>query len=455
MEKPYNMSFAKFADMVKPSGAVNRFPSIGAGMDVFSYSVYLNGPLAEELPADIQEHQFKDVMVHALTDKLGLNSESFRDNLKVAEMVTTRNAWMMVVLDASLDQSISLSEEVKNDYALLTNGMTHPWILDKLTQQKQLSFGLQPVLDSAGFVVGAIVKDRAPGEITTGAVVSQNNDFTVQATVDGEVVTHENRRLGAVPVVGQNITVAYYRGGGQVFESRENLLVTPPFIDEKSGDLAVGLIDELGRAKQIVLFSGVASFAKFVEAQGLDKSLVVKAIEVREAQPKPVVEKVIPKRELISDVYIDDKSGCLAVDYKEKGGEYSVLFENSSAMIAYANDFGLSSANLSWGKALESESRQVTVKDADKSVQDLSVKLRHQGMDMLPMEKNRAYFGKIVAESSLHVAQDIGRGVVVVHDKRELDKVAIEGDRLTVKYENDGRGRVTDMVKNQGKDIGR
>lgn len=456
MSKLFEMAFSDFANAVKPSGAVNRFPSIGAGMDVLSYSVYLNGPLAEQLPADVQEHQFKDVMLHALTDKLGLNSESFRDNLKVAEMVTTRNAWMMAVLDASLDQSVSLSDEVKNDYELLTNGMTHPWILDKLELQKMLSLGLQPALDSAGIAVGAAVKDRAPGEITVGKVVSQNTDFTVQATVDGEVVTHENRRLGAVPALGQNVTVAYYRGGGQVFESHENLRVSDPFIDTKSGDLAVSLFDEAGHTKQIILFNGLSAFTKFVDAQGLSQVMVGKALDVRDATPKPVIVKPLPKRELVSDVYIDDESGCLAVDYKEKGGEFSVLFENSSAMSAYANDFGLNAENLSFAKFLERESGFIISKDSDKSVDDLATKLRLQGMEISPMEKNRVYTGRIVADSSLHIAQDIGRGVVVIHDKRDLDKMASTGDKLSVKYENyEGRGQVTDMVKNQGKDVGR
>ena len=37
VKKPAEMSFAEFADAMKPTGAVNRFPAIGAGNDVYSY----------------------------------------------------------------------------------------------------------------------------------------------------------------------------------------------------------------------------------------------------------------------------------------------------------------------------------------------------------------------------------------------------------------------------------
>ena len=94
MKKPHEMTFSEFAESVRPSGAVNRMPQLGTGQEVLTYSVYMNGPAAEELSGDAQEHHYRDVMLHALTEKLGLNPEAFRDNLKVAELVATRSAWM-------------------------------------------------------------------------------------------------------------------------------------------------------------------------------------------------------------------------------------------------------------------------------------------------------------------------------------------------------------------------
>ncbi len=456
MKKPFEMPFAEFADSVQPSGAVNRLPAIGGGSDVFTYSVYMNGPLAVELPADARDHEFKDVMLYALTDQLALNSSSFRDNLKVAELVATRSAWMSAVLEATLDLTAELSDEVLADYELLTEGMLHPWILEELKKQKALTLGLQPALDAAGQALGAVVTDRAPGVVTTGTVVSRNSDFTVQASKGGEVVTHENRRLGVIPEIGQNITVAYYRGAGQVFESHENLRVSAPYIDEKSNDLAVSLMDGKGTTKQVVLFSGVSTFAKFVEAQGLDSSYVGNAIEVREANPKPVVAKAVPKRELISDVYLDDRSGCLAVDYMERGGEFSALFSNAAAMEAYAKDFGLGQKEIHSGRALETGNRQVSIDDEYTSLTQLRSGLTGEGVSdfQKAVVDGRRYVGPVVGESALHVAQDLGRKVVVIHDKRDLDKVPVKGDRMTVDYEN-GRGRVTDMVRDTGKGVGR
>jgi hypothetical protein len=53
----------------------------------------------------------------------------------------------------------------------------------------------------------------------------------------------------------------------------------------------------------------------------------------------------------------------------------------------------------------------------------------------------------------MHVAQDVGRRQIVVHDIRSLDKAPDVGDRLNIRFK-DGRGAVTDMVK-AGKDLGR
>lgn len=456
MKKPFEMSFADFAETIKPSGAVNRSLATAGGSDVFSYSVYMNGPLAMELPVDAQDFQFKDVMVYAMTEKLGLNSGSFRDNLKTAELVAIRSAWTSSVLEReSGGKAVPLADHVNEDFEILAQGMVHPWIVNEIKKQKVLSLGLQPALDSAGRAMGQVVSDRAPSEISTGKVVSSNTDFTVQSTLGGEVVTHENRRLGSVPEVGKTVTVAYYRGNGQVFENLENLKVSAPFIDKESGDIAVSLVDDLGAAKQVVLFSGIAPFAKFVDAQGLDASLVGKAIDAREATPKVVPMKNLPKRELVGEIFVDPTSGCLAQIYQEKGHEHTVLFASSNAMAAYAKDFGLDSSDIALAEQLEAEQRLFMDKDGRESLTVLKTELAKLGVqDVIELTSNdRRYMGKIVDVSDLHVAQDIGRNVVVIHDKRDLDKAPNKGDRMTVSYEN-GRGRVDDVVK-VNKDLAR
>lgn len=66
---------------------------------------------------------------------------------------------------------------------------------------------------------------------------------------------------------------------------------------------------------------------------------------------------------------------------------------------------------------------------------------------------DRQYIGPIVAKSTLHVAQHIGRRQVVIHDIRSLDREPATGDSLEVKFK-DGRGTVVGLDK-ASKDLGR
>lgn len=290
MSDQFNIRFEEFAEAVKATGAINKWPQIGDGQDVITYSVYLNGPVAEKLPHDLQDHEFKDVMLHALTEKLSLNPDSPRDNLKVGELVAMRHAWMTEVLNHSVarDQQgdiLPISDAVRTDYETLTQGFTHPWIRKQLEEQKQLSQGLKPALDNAAAIVGNPLKDNTPDVVSKGVVVSQNTQFTIQAIKDGDYVTHENRRLNKLPEVGQEVMVSYYRGQGQVLPAKD-LQISNPFIDNKTQDLGVRISDSNGKVQQVVLFNGLSSYAKFVASEGLDKGLIVKAIEAREAHPK-------------------------------------------------------------------------------------------------------------------------------------------------------------------------
>ena len=61
-------------------------------------------------------------------------------------------------------------------------------------------------------------------------------------------------------------------------------------------------------------------------------------------------------------------------------------------------------------------------------------------------QQDRQYFGPVVAMSTLHIAQDIGRRQAVIHDIRLLDKVPAMGDWLDVKFQS-GCGTVADMGK--------
>ncbi|WP_236749965.1 KfrB domain-containing protein [Acidovorax carolinensis] len=65
-------------------------------------------------------------------------------------------------------------------------------------------------------------------------------------------------------------------------------------------------------------------------------------------------------------------------------------------------------------------------------------------------EQDRLYVGQIVAVTSMHAAQDIGRHQVVVHDLRSLDTKPAVGDRLDIKFKG-GHGTVLAMgLSNKG-----
>jgi hypothetical protein len=392
MKKPHEMLFAEFAEAVRPTGAVNRLPPIGSGHDVLSYSVYMNGPMAKALPMDSQEHHYKDVMVHALTEKLGLNPESFRDNLKVAELVSVRGTWMSAVLEASSVRDISasaviLSDEVVNDYEALAQGLTHPWLREQIERQKALSKNLQPALQSASLVSGGPVVEEVPNVVNRGAIISQSLDFTVQTIGDGSVVAHENRRLAAVPAVGDNVTVTYYRGSGQVFTNVQDLDISRPYIDEPSGNLGVLVSNAATGKDQIVLFHGVAAFEKFVHAQNLPRSLMGEAFELQE----------------------------------------------------HSNRTRVANAVVEKGKAMGVEI------DRNKVIASLESK---RGPD------NGVYVGKVlgVDEKLGLILQSQGKGRGVVHLTDCLSRVPAVGEMAAIKFK-DGRGTVADHV--QGHDRGR
>lgn len=453
------LPFAEFANSVVPNGAVNRAPQIGSGQDVLTYSVFMDGPAVKDIPFDSQEVHYQDVMLHPLTAKLGLNPEVFRDNMKVAELVAIRYAWMAAVLDSSLQRDahgalIVNSPEIVHDYELLTDGLSHPWIQEQISEQQALSASLQPALDAAQETLGAALVEKVPYEVSNGTILSQNEDFTVQGLGGGNVVAHENRRLSVMPVVGQNVTVAYYRGKGQVFENSQDLSVSPPYIDEKTGDLAVNLIDGSESVQHVVLFNGVASFAQFVDEKGLDKELIKEAVDARAAAPKsvPVAEK--PIRSELSDMYLDAKSGCLALDYSENEGRHTVLFGSVEAMRLYASDFGIDTKRIEQGEAL-SGGAQKPAQSTD--LADISYQSAYKSasadylMTSKANEQKGRYIGPVMAETAFHVVQDIGRQTAVIHDKRNLDKVPGLGEALTVNYAN-GRGTVVDpQAKHRGR----
>lgn len=453
---PSQLPFAEFAQSMQTSGAVSRIPSTNGAADLYTYSVYMNGPLSRHLPRHAHEYSYKDVTLQALTEKLKLDPLSARDNLKVAELVSVRSAWMSAVLETPLNTAMH-SPEVQRDYAVLSEGMTHPWIQEQLERQRVLSAKLGPTLARAG-----VRQDLIPKEVSKGRVLAQTDDFTLQRTQDGEVVTHENRRLQTLPAVGSDVLVTYYRGAGQIVDDLAKARFSDPFIDPTTEDLAVKVTSsENVLAPRTVLFDNVQSYGKFVQAHGLNERLVQTAFYVRGLRPK--TEFTVPPRKLVRMPYLDETSNCLAVDYKENHVVYTVLFESAKAMASLSRDFDLGARAISQAHRLESElsSRTQQGGNSDTAIEhrqsenDLKAQLVKKGFPLPDKSKgqDRDYTGPIVAATSIHVAQDTGRRRIVVHDIRLLDKLPEIGDRLNIRFKG-GRGAVTDMVKS-GNERGR
>lgn len=448
MKQAYEMTFREFAESVKASGSVNRLMQIGASKEVLIYEAYLKGDSAEQLPDSLRETQVADVMLHQLTAKLGLDSGSFRDNLRTAELVAVREAWMGAVLRGSgrLGDPKPLDERVVADYEMLTDGFVHPWLKEQIEAQRARSQNLKPVLEEASAVVGKPVEDRVPDPVNTGKIVSQNRDYTVQATNAGQVVAHENERLKDVPALGDDVTIMYYRGDGQVFENGRRLEVSAPYLDPQNGDLAIDVREAGKEEVQTVLFAGVSAFSAFARAQGLGDALVKEAVEVLASRPKVPAK---PKAERLpnGEVTVDAKTGALCWPFVEDGVPYSALFEGMVEFRRLAQEFGVTGQALDRAEILSQEMELLGV---DRVVQrEQSLRLAREAAAktcaeiVLANDESGRYAGVVLAVTDYHVVQHGGPGQAVVHDKLNLDKVPDVGQKLSVRYAG-GRGAVVD-----------
>lgn len=357
MRKAHQMPFGEFAVACEASGAVDRWPDIVSGVMTVGFHVYMNGDVSKNLSTKNKETEFQGVTVTALTEALGLNPESFRDNLRVAEILATRTAWMGTVREANmkLDEP-ALSDQVMDDYAMLADNkkwLKHPWIQGELLKQQALSKQIVPALKEAEAVLGVPVADRPPYEISRGQIVSQNTEFSIQSLESGEVVTHENRRLETLPEKGKDVTVMYYRGSGQIQDNTQELYLSTPFIDDKTQDIAITLQNEDGSPKQVLLFNGASTFAKFVEAHNLDAKLTEAAIEARIAKPKVQVQQETQERKAITGMYIDPATKGLAFDYTEGGQRNTMIFGSAKTIRDHADTFGITPAGIAQAEALE------------------------------------------------------------------------------------------------------
>jgi len=444
LKMPHRLNFEQFFNNVKPTGAVNRLPS-NIGMPVSTYTIYLNGPYTNDLPLKLKEFTFDNLTVNSLTEKLGLDPESLRDNLKVAELVATRFAWLTIVniehLNNVEDGLSQLPDSTLVEYNLLSKGMEHPFIQKELGLQRALTSDLRPVLAAASELIGKQVRDLMPREVSVGKVLTQNDAFTVQQTRLGEIVTHENSRLDTLPKVGNEITVSYYKGTGQVVNLLAKDQVSAPYIDNKTGDLAIEVVNDAGKS-QVLLFNSIATFDKFVTAHELKGELVVMAIDVI----TPLINKNESQltKKPIGSVYLDKSSLMLSVDYSENGIKNKVLFGSLRVLEQEAAAFGLSEQDVIRARSLDQAQMRITKPQKYESL--VTAKNVAEGKDpILTPQDGKVYEGKVIDATSFHIVQNLGRSAVI-HDKENLNIDPKKGDLLKVSYE---KGLGTNVMAEQ------
>lgn len=442
----HEMSFAQFAESIRPSGGMNRWPQVGTSHDVVTYSVSMNGDMAGKLGDSARDHEFRDVAIHALTEKLGLDPHSFRDNVKVAELLALRHAYLATVLDASIMNV--LTPAVTAEYELVTQGFSHPFVAQEIQSQREFGSLLKPVLDDAVKALGTPVVEKSAAGVSRGAIVSQNAGFTVQSLGDGEIVVHENRRLESQPAVGQNVTVAYYRGRGQVIENMSELTIGEAYVEPKSGDLAVNLTTPNGEVSHVVMFNSMAMVAEFAAEHALDREFVGRAMEAREATPKNAAAR--PHRVALGDPYLDLETGSLAVDYSENSLRFTAVFSSAEEMEKHRTTLNLSPAALSIAKTIDTQTREQSEANVNRSLQSALALAAQSEVKTVDVSSGR-YSGVIVAQTAVHVVQDRGRNEVSIHDKRLLDKVPMVGEQLTIAYKG---GRADVKIKEPAKERG-
>lgn len=220
VKRPHEMCFAEFCQAAHPSGAIHLRAQDSGDAEVYSYTVYVVDAMASMLPNQVREQHFMPPACCALAEKMGLNPSSARDSLKAVELLALRRSWMSALLESYFDNVVE-SEQLIIDFKWLAEGMQHPWILAELAQQRLMSGRLQSVLASVG-----ASKDIIPSHTSVGPVVLQDQDFSVQMTEVGQLVTHENRRLRTLPLPGLDVTVSYYRGYGEVKQSTGHRVIS-------------------------------------------------------------------------------------------------------------------------------------------------------------------------------------------------------------------------------------
>lgn len=160
IKKLYEMSFAEFAETIRPSWLIYvtpplKWPSVYSEWLVtvwdsseihLTYMVFWrNDALKSELPPESKEYRFDDVSICPITERLGLDSDSQDDNCLAAQIMAMRNAWISAIqkhYGQTEQDSASLLNDIAVEFVQLSSGFKHPWIQNEiegyLAEKKEL-----------------------------------------------------------------------------------------------------------------------------------------------------------------------------------------------------------------------------------------------------------------------------------------------------------------------------
>lgn len=154
-EKPYRMTFTEFAEAIRPRRGIglsipSKSPSVysewlicvwNSADNRLTYSVsWANDALNKELPPEARQYRFDDLVLHPVTERLGLDPSSNEDNCKVAELLATSNAWISAIQNhyrqfGADGRHDAFTNAAAAEYVLLTSDwIRHPWIQEKVRQ---------------------------------------------------------------------------------------------------------------------------------------------------------------------------------------------------------------------------------------------------------------------------------------------------------------------------------
>jgi hypothetical protein len=190
-----------------------------------------------------------------------------------------------------------------------------------------------------------------------------------------------------------------------------------PYVDDKSEDLAIQVLDVESGEQKVVLFNSVVSFVQFSKEYGLEDSVVHQAMDARAARLKKPVQRGL---EPIGEPFVDRETGALAINY-EWGDQVR------TARLGISTGVGKTEPSASLKQALNAAGAQGL------GYRDIEVANRSAS--------GRRFGGKIVGETEMHVIQDLGRGAAAIHAKEQLSERVRPGDQMAVVYK-DGVGQV-------------